>query len=75
MITTTRKSKYKIKVTFNERHSPSHRHDIHNWLVTQFGEGGRNKHLRWRYGWMRDDECYYFKDEKAASMFLLKWSK
>jgi hypothetical protein len=72
MITTERKSKYKIKVTFTEERP--NRTDVHNWLYDTFGEGGRSKKLSWRYGWTSTGENYYFKNEADAAFFVLRWS-
>lgn len=69
MIVTQRKSKHKIKVTLERKGSP----ELYEWCAERFGPGGRNKHLRWRYGWLQDKETFYFKHQKDASMFVMKW--
>jgi hypothetical protein len=72
MITQERKSKFKHKITFT---TENHRRDeIHAWLYDTFGEGGRSRKLRWRYGWTQKDQCYYFKSSKDAMMFTLRWA-
>jgi hypothetical protein len=72
MITQERKSKFKHKVTFTTE-TPK-RDEVHNWLYDTFGEGGRSKKLRWRYGWTAKEENYYFKSSRDAMMFVLRWS-
>lgn len=46
-----------------------------DWCITTFGPGGRNKKCRWRYGWVhRSADYFYFRNEKDALFFVLRWS-
>lgn len=71
LLSVERRSKYKVKVTIQGDHN---RDAIHNWLYNTLGDGGRNKKLRWRFGWTGDRRTYYFKNEEDATMFVLRWS-
>ena len=73
MITQQRKSKYKHKVMFNSQMVAKH-NEIQDWCKQSFGEGGRSKKLRWRFGWTEKHDTYYFKSSKDAMMFTLRWS-
>jgi hypothetical protein len=73
MITATRKSKYKHKITVPVNRDTKHT-DMVSWCTQTFGPGGRHKTLRWRFGWTGSDDTFYFKNGKDASMFLLRWS-
>ncbi len=49
--------------------------EAQNWCTDTFGPGGRNKKYRWRYGWVqRTTDIFYFRNEKDAMFFVLKWS-
>lgn len=74
MITQERKSKYKHKVMITPAIAGSEHNDIKEWCEKTFGPGGRNKHLRWRFGWTDKTDTYYFKSSKDAMLFTLKWS-
>lgn len=73
MITTERKSKYKHKVTFTTQSKTRHV-EIQEWCTKSFGQGGRSKKLRWRFGWTDKQDTYYFKSSKDAMLFTLRWS-
>jgi hypothetical protein len=73
MMVSERKSKYKTKVMFNG--SGQQQGDMHEWCTRTFGPGGRNKHLRWRRGWTENNTTFYFRNQKDASMFILRWMK
>jgi hypothetical protein len=74
MITQQRKSKYKHKVTFKGGHKDVPHHQINEWCERTFGPGGRSKKLRWRRGWTDKDDTFYFKSDKDAMLFAMKWS-
>ena len=73
MITQERKSKYKHKVMFSGQLVAKH-DEIQNWCKQSFGDGGRSKKLRWRFGWTDKNDTYYFKSSKDAMLFTLRWS-
>ena len=73
MITQERKSKYKHKVMFSGQLVAKH-DEIQDWCKQSFGEGGRSKKLRWRFGWTDKNDTYYFKSSKDAMLFTLRWS-
>ena len=77
MLVAQRKSKYKHKVTvpLSTTGFDDHKEvEMRKWCTQLFGEGGRNKNLRWRYGWTQKDITFYFRQGKDASMFLLRWT-
>jgi len=71
MITTERKSKYKHKITIPDL-KISQEEEMINWCEQTFGPGGRK--WRWRFGWIKQDSTFYFKNPKDAMMFVLRWS-
>jgi len=73
MITQERKSKYKHKVMFEGQLVARH-DEIQGWCRQSFGEGGRSKKLRWRFGWTEKHDTYYFKNSKDAMLFTLRWA-
>lgn len=73
MITTQRKSKYKYKIIFSPMQIDDEHSDRKEWCTQMFGPGGRSRKYRWRYGWTDNDDVYYFKSDKDAMMFLLRW--
>lgn len=74
MIVAERKSKYKTKVTFEPSWAIGEHAKIKEWCEERFGPSGRGKHLRWRFGWTDRCDTYYFKHQKDATMFMLRWS-
>jgi hypothetical protein len=72
ILVSERKSKYKHKITvkrqFDTKYNP---HDMMTWCTENFGEGGRKQ--KWRRGWVGDDATFYFRDEGAVTLFLLRW--
>lgn len=74
MITQERKSKYKHKITITPSWAGSEHREIQAWCEQNFGQGGRSKKLRWRFGWTDKTDTYYFKSSKDAMMFTLRWS-
>lgn len=73
MVVTQRKSKYKTKVIFEPAWAFSEHTQIRQWCEDRFGPGGRGKNLRWRFGWTGSHNTYYFKDQKDATIFVLRW--
>ena len=68
---TKRKSKYKMKVTMPS--TTRKEVEMRKWCTSTFGDGGRSKKLRWRFGWTQKDITFYFKNHPDATMFLLRW--
>ena len=49
--------------------------EVINWCKETYGPGGRNPRCKWRYGWVsRDKDTFYFRNEKDALFFVLKWA-
>lgn len=71
MIVAERKSKYKTKIIVSGLAGDRER-EIITWCEEAFGPGGRK--WRWRFGWIKEDSTFYFKDATDASMFMLRWS-
>jgi hypothetical protein len=71
---TERKSKYKHKVTVPSDFTGDLERSIRDWCTEQFGAGGRNRHLRWRFGWVQNKSTFYFKNDCDVSLFLLRWA-
>lgn len=46
---------------------------MRSWCHDTFGPGGRNKSCRWRYGWTHTRNYFYFKYEKDALFFCMRW--
>lgn len=50
-------------------------HTMRDWCRETFGEGGRNPKCQWRYGWTQhDNDIFYFRTEKDALYFDLRWA-
>jgi hypothetical protein len=78
MLVTKRKSKYKTKVEFpkdwdwtNATTAATRSVIMREWCEGRFGPGGRKS--RWRFGWTNLTSTFYFKQEKDATMFVLRW--
>ena len=71
MLVSERKSKYKTKVMF--KGSGQSHSQMHEWCTEKFGPGGRK--FRWRRGWIEENTTFYFRNQKDASMFILRWMK
>lgn len=74
-----RKSKHEFRVSLGDTglvpYTPGGLDEVKNWCAETFGSGGRNKKCRWRYGWIhRQEDYFYFKSEKDALFFVLRWS-
>ena len=75
MILTERKSKYKTKVIMpleTTRAADRKEVEMRAWCEQAYGPGGRRE--RWRYGWTQQDITFYFRNQKDATMFVLRWS-
>ena len=74
----TRKSKNEFRVTVPCGSTPVTVDDVREmrlWCLQTFGNGGRNPKCQWRYGWVnRDSDTFYFRKERDALFFVLKWS-
>ena len=74
----TRKSKHEWQVEFGKIAAPFTNEDLkfaQSWCTEKFGPSGRKAKFRWRYGWVdRVAASFYFRNEKDALMFLLRWS-
>ena len=64
----TVKHKHKIKITL----SVGNDREVREWCEQMFGPGGHKG--RWRFGWVHKDDNYYFRSNKDATMFMLRWS-
>jgi len=74
VITYEKKGKSKHIIQIRPRWGSWDVSNARDWCTEIFGIGGRNKKYRWRYGWT-DKQCtFYFKDEKDATMFYMRWS-
>jgi hypothetical protein len=48
--------------------------EVRDWCTKVFGQGGRNKKCKWRYGWVhREKDTFYFRTEEDAVFFALRW--
>ena len=48
--------------------------ELEKWCKEMFGDGGRHHRYRWRKGWTSGKiGAFYFKQQKDAMFFLLKW--
>ena len=76
MITRKSKNQFLVKVPCGE--TPVTTDDVRDmrlWCLQVLGEGGRNPKCKWRYGWVeRQHTSFYFKKERDALMFVLRWS-
>lgn len=46
-----------------------------SWLTEHYGQGGRNKKYKWRYGWIsRQVDYIYFRDKTILSHAILVWT-
>jgi hypothetical protein len=64
------KSKYVCKLSQDEKLAVN---DMRDWCTQTFGTGGRHRWMRWRFGWTHTDRNFYFKSERDAMFFVLKW--
>lgn len=77
MIKRISKHEYRINLgdTSLVPYTPAQLREVMNWCTEIFGPGGRNKKCKWRYGWVhRDKDTFYFRQEKDALFFTLRWS-
>lgn len=74
----SRKSKHEFVVRVPMNADPVTVEDVHDmraWCTQMLGDGGRNPKCHWRYGWLdRYYDTFYFKKERDALMFVLRWS-
>ena len=75
----TRKSKHEYRISFGKTvpkpYTPEELRQALKWCEEIFGPSGRNKKYRWRFGWAdRYEDYFYFRTEKDALFFLLRWS-
>lgn len=74
MITRKSKHEYQVKVPINKPLANDDLQEMIHWCTQTFGQGGRNKKSRWRYGWLtRYADTFYFKTERDAMYFVLRW--
>lgn len=70
-----RKSKHEWQVTMpNSKYSADRIREIQAWCTLKFGNCGRKRSYRWRFGWTQTEDVFYFRDQKDAAMFLLVWA-
>lgn len=74
MITYEKKGTAKHIVIISPRWASDELSKVRDWCAEMFGPGGRNKKYRWRYGWTDTKSTFYFKDEKDATLFTIRWS-
>lgn len=70
-----RKSKHEFRVQLEIKpYTHDDLQEVLQWCKDNFGEGGRNKRCIWRYGWVhRYADTFYFKFEKDALLFCMRW--
>lgn len=76
---TVRKSKHEYRVLLDKNSKSTYTQDelknVISWCNEIYGPGGRNKKCKWRYGWLNSaGDTFYFRDEKDAAFFMLRWS-
>ena len=74
-----RKSKHEYRVCLGNTslvpYTPGQLHEVLEWCQAIYGPGGRNKKYKWRYGWLaRGKDTFYFRNEKDALFFTLRWN-
>lgn len=74
-----RKSKHEFRVKLGDTsivpYTAQGLREVIEWCTEIYGPGGRNKKYKWRYGWVhRDKDVFYFREEKDAFFFTLRWS-
>ncbi len=72
-----RKSKHEfvVNAVMNKPVTVEDLDDMRQWCHDTFGPGGRKRQYRWRYGWIeRNASLFYFRTEKDALFFTLRWS-
>ena len=72
-------SKHEFRISLGDTslvpYTPEQLEEVRNWCTEVFGPGGRNPKYKWRYGWVyRQKDTFYFRNEKDAMFFLLRWS-
>jgi hypothetical protein len=73
-----RKSKHEYRVSLGDTslvpYTPEQLNEVLEWCKEIYGPGGRNSKYKWRYGWVhRVEDFFYFRDEKDALFFMLRW--
>jgi hypothetical protein len=77
MIVRKSKNQYRIELgkVLSKPYGPEDKHEVMEWCKEHFGTGGRNRHCKWRYGWVeKTSDYFYFKNEQDAMYFVLRWS-
>ena len=75
MITKISKHEYKVAVPLVKPVTVEDLDDMRKWCTSTFGTGGRNLKYRWRYGWISGiSDSFYFRNEKDALFFVLRWA-
>jgi hypothetical protein len=74
-----RKSKHEFIISMGSTslvpYTPEQLREVRDWCTEVFGPGGRNSKYKWRYGWVnRETDTFYFRNEKDALFFALRWS-
>ena len=74
-----RKSKHEFRIGMGSTslvpYTPEQLREVRDWCTEVFGPGGRNSKCKWRYGWVnREEDTFYFRNEKDALFFMLRWS-
>jgi hypothetical protein len=71
-----RKSKHEWQVAIpREKYTNDDIRDIQAWCILKFGNAGKKRDYRWRFGWIDNNDVFYFREQADAAMFLLVWGK
>lgn len=75
MIIRKSKNEFKVNAPLNSPVTAENIDEMRQWCTNIFGQGGRNKKCGWRYGWVdRTHNSFYFRTEKDALFFTLRWA-
>lgn len=74
-----RKSKHEFRVALGDTslvpYTTEDLQKVLKWCREIYGPPGRNPKHTWRYGWVvRQKDLFYFRNEKDAMFFVLRWS-
>lgn len=75
MIHRKTKHEFRVRVPITNPVTSLDIENMRQWCLTTFGPGGRNPKYRWRFGWVRrSEDTFYFRFEKDALFFVLRWT-
>lgn len=77
-MTITRKSKHEYQVNFikvvNRSYTKTELKEVIAWCHKNYGDSGRNKRCKWRFGWVgKKEDSFYFRNESDALFFVMRW--